>query len=613
MHDIAEFLIAHDPFASLEPETVGRLAERAEIEYFEAGTTIFRLGSDPPDAMWVIRTGAVELVEGGRVLDLLEEGEPFGHPWMLAGLPTGWEARARENSLCYRLPAAEVIPLLSTPAGLRSMARALMKSPRPGGPPTPRTEGFDAADEPVRTMIRKRPVICSPDVPLRDAAARMDVEGVSSIVVELGDGDLGIVTDRDVRSRVVAAGRSLDTPVAEVMTAPAFAADAEQKTSDLLLAMLERGIRHVPVLSPRRQLVGVVTDIDLLSAQTRTPITLRRAIADADDLGALARTAEQVRPTVIAMHNAGLEAPRVSEILSVIVDSLFRRAIELEIADQGPPPVDFGWLSLGSFGRREAVPSSDIDTGMVWSTRYDEDPEQYMHRLAGAVIDELGRMGWRPDAHGVTATGIVSSSSMQQWRTAILSWLRGPVSEQAMIAISIVLDARQIYGPDERGLDVPSLLRDAHPRDNRLRLLLRLALANRPPTGFLRDIVVERSGEHAGRFDIKHGGLLPVVNIARYAAFVADARITSTTERLRAAAEAGTLPESDADTLEAAFELFCELRLEHQVRQLERDVEPDDRIDPKTLDSLTRRYLREAFRAVTSVQRALSTELAWKP
>jgi CBS domain-containing protein len=613
MHDVAEFLIAHDPFASLEPETVGRLAERAEIEYFEAGTTIFREGSDPPDAMWVIRTGAVELVEGGRVLDLLEEGEPFGHPWMLAGLPTGWEARARENSLCYRLPAAEVIPLLSTPAGLRSMARVLMESPRPGGPPTPRTEALDATDEPVRTLIRKRPVICSPDVPLRDAAARMDVEGVSSILVELGNGDLGIVTDRDVRSRVVAAGRSLDTPVAEVMTAPAFAAGADQKASDLLLSMLERGIRHVPVLSPRRQLVGVVTDLDLLSAQTRTPITLRRAIADAEDLEALRRTAEQVRPTVIAMHNAGLEAPRVSEILSVLVDSLFRRVIELEFADQGPPPVDFGWLSLGSFGRREAVPSSDIDTGMVWSTRYDEDPEEYMHRLAGAVIDELGRMGWRPDEHGVTATGIVSSSSMQQWRTAILSWLRGPVSEQAMIAISIVLDARQIYGPDEPGLNVPSLLRDAHPRDNRLRLLLRLALANRPPTGFLRDIVVERSGEHAGRFDIKHGGLLPVVNIARYAAFLAHARITSTTERLRAAAEAGTLSESDADTLEAAFELFSELRLEHQVRQLERDAEPDDRIDPKTLDPLTRRYLREAFRAVASVQRALSTELAWKP
>ena len=73
--------------------------------------------------MWVLRTGAVELRDDGRVLDLLGEGEPFGDPWMLSGLPAGWEARAREGSLCYRLAAEDVIPLLSDPAGLRSVAR----------------------------------------------------------------------------------------------------------------------------------------------------------------------------------------------------------------------------------------------------------------------------------------------------------------------------------------------------------------------------------------------------------------------------------------------------------------------------------------------------------
>jgi CBS domain-containing protein len=199
---------------------------------------------------------------------------------------------------------------------------------------------------------------------------------------------------------------------------------------------------------------------------------------------------------------------------------------------------------------------------------------------------------------------------MAQWITAIRSWLQGPVSEPAMVAISIVLDARKIYGP-ENDLDVPSLLLDAHPRDRRLRLLLRLALSTRPPTGFLRDIVVEHSGEHAGRFDIKHGGLLPVVNIARYFGLEARARTTSTTERLRAAAAAGRVSEPDAATLEEAFELFSELRLDHQVRQIEAGIPPDNLIDPKTLNALNRRYLREAFRAVASVQRTLTTKLAW--
>jgi CBS domain-containing protein len=145
-----------------------------------------------------------------------------------------------------------------------------------------------------------------------------------------------------------------------------------------------------------------------------------------------------------------------------------------------------------------------------------------------------------------------------------------------------------------------------------LRLLLRLALASKPPTGFLRDIVVEHSGEHRGTFDIKQGGLLPIVGIARYAGVAAGATSTSTVSRLQAAGADGILPESDANTLEEAWRLMTELRMEHQVRQLEAGTSPDDYVDPKGLDALTRRNLREAFRLVASTQKRLDTKLAWK-
>ena len=541
------------------------MAARTEIEYFEADRTIFRQGEGPPDAMWVVRTGAVELLDKGRVLDLLGPGEPFGHPWMLSGLPTGWEARARESSLCYRLAADDVIPQLADPAGLRSVARTLMDRPRPGGAPTSRAGSLDDGHETARSLLRKQPVVCEPNVSLREAAARMEDEGVSSIVVDLGDGELGIVTDRDLRSKVVAAGRSPEISVGEVMSVPVFTAAAEQTSAELMLTMIDRGIRHVPVVSGSGELLGVATDVDLLAAETRTPIMLRRTIADATDVATLRETSAQVNSTLMAMHDAGVAATRISEILSVIVDALVRRVIELTIASVGPLPAGLGWLSLGSFGRREAVPSSDLDSGMVWADSPDADVAGYMRRIGGQVIDELATMGWQPDAHGVSATSAMSASSMEEWRRSIASWVEGPTLEPALVAISIVLDARTIYGP-ERGLDVPALLREVHPRPELLRLMLRLALARKPPTGFLRNIVVEHSGEHAGQFDIKRGGLLPVVNLARYAALAAEATTTSTVDRLSAGAEAGILDATDAATLEEAFDLFSELRLEHQLR-----------------------------------------------
>ena len=433
-------------------------------------------------------------------------------------------------------------------------------------------------------------------------------ERASCIVVDLKNGELGILTDHDMRSRVVAAGRSLQTPVEEVMSAPAFTAAPQQTGDELMLAMLDRGIRHVPVLSSRGELLASST-----TSTCSQPRRERRSCC-----GARSRTRRRGRPspdaaqldrTLIALHEGGVDATRISAILSVLVDALVRRSIELSIAAHGSPPATFGWLSLGSFGRREAVPSSDSIRG--WSGPTPLARTRRLHaRLASDVVDNMAAMGWKLDPHGVTATGVMSASSIGDWQAAIREWLEPPTSNEELVAISIVLDARAIYGPDGE-LDLRSLIRDAHPRPALLRLLLRSALASKPPTGFLKDIVVEHSGEHAGHFDVKHGGLLPIVNIARYAALAAGAMTTSTSERLRAAAEAGTLTETDAATLGEAFDFISDLRLEHQIRALEAASLPNDLINPKTLNSLTRRYLRETFRAVASVQKSLSTKLAW--
>ncbi len=611
MHDVAEFLKEHDPFSGLDAPTLERLAENVEVEFFGAGTTIFKQGEDSLDKVRVIRRGAVELVDHGRVLDLLGEGELLGHPTMVSGTPTGLEARAHEDSLCYALGAEDVLPLLTRPAGLRYLVRSLLARPKPGPVVAADVSGFDLAHQPVRALIREQPIICEPDVTLRDAARRMVDTGASSVLVRLDGEGYGIVTDQDLRSRVVADGLSVDAHVSDVMTAPAFTVGPEVNGADVLLAMLERGIRHLPVLSAQAEVLGVVSDVDLLAAETRTPFVLRKAIAAARDVEELRRAAQRVNPTLIGLHQVDVPPAQISAMISVVVDALVRRAIELAIASEGPPPVEFAWLTLGSHGRREGVPSSDLDSGLVWAEGEESDAAGYMKTIAGQVIETLAATGWRPDEHGVTAGSSFSASSASDWQRLIRRWLDDPLEENVLMAISILLDSRTVYGPDD-AFDALAGLNGARDRPHVQRLLLRLALADKPPTGFLRDIVVEHSGEHRGTFDIKSGGLMPIVDIARYAAVSAGATVTSTAQRLHAAAEAGALPAEEAGTLEEAYDLFATLRLEHQVRQLEAGIPPDNHLDPKLLNPLTRRYLREAFRAVVTVQKRLTSQLTWK-
>jgi CBS domain-containing protein len=183
-----------------------------------------------------------------------------------------------------------------------------------------------------------------------------------------------------------------------------------------------------------------------------------------------------------------------------------------------------------------------------------------------------------------------------------------PTQEKALILVSVLADSRPVWGV-HTGTPVADTFRLAPGNPALLRLLARFALSQHPPTGFLRGLVVEHSGEHRGRLDLKHGGIIPIVDLARWAGIAAGVTTASTIERLRAASDAGTLPAAEAHTLEDAFEFISRLRLRHQVDQLRVGRAPDNYVDPATLSALTRTHLREAFRAIASIQKRITAEL----
>lgn len=608
MHDITEFLRRHDPFDALDDVALERLSAGTEVEYFARGAIILGQGADASGHVWVVRRGAVELVHDGRGLDLLGEGEMFGHPSMLSGLPTELAARAAEDVLCYRLRAADVQSLLARPAGLRFVARSLH---RRGGLIAGSADvgpGFDVGAQPVGRLVRERPVVCSPETSIRDTARRMADEKTSCALVRLAEG-FGIVTDRDLREKVVAGGVSVDAPTELAMTAPVFSAAPDRPATEVMLAMLDRGIRHVPVIGRDGEVLGVVSELDLLAAQARSPFALRRAIASAGDMEEVGRLARRLPATVVSLCDAGFAHEQISAMLCIVADALTRRILELLLAERGRPGLPVTWLALGSYGRREAVPGSDLDSAVVWGD-VDGDDERLLRDVAAQVVETLASSGMTADAHGATARNSIFARSLTDWRTALRSWVDDPARDKVPILVSALLDSRAVTGPPAWELDVVAELRRSRRRQELQRWMLRLALVHRPPTGFRRNIVVEHSGDRRGRFDVKRGGLLPIVDIARFAGLVADAPVTGTIARLRAAADAGSLPDSDARVLSEAHELFSGLRLEHHIDRLRAGEAPDDFIDPVHLNPLLRRYVRDAFRAVAKVQRGLSSELA---
>ena len=210
MHDIADFLRHHPPFDSLDDAALQEVTKGVEIEFYAAHAAILDRAAAQSEFAYVVRRGSVELLIDGRLLDLLNEGEMFGFASLLDEAPLGFVARAAEDTLVYRFSAGSIRPVLERPAAVRFVAHSMNKGVRLLAGQRPEAAG-SAEGRPVGELTTVTPLVCPPDTTVQSAAEQMAEAGVTCVVVDLED-ELGIVTDRDLRTRVIAAGAGPDTP-----------------------------------------------------------------------------------------------------------------------------------------------------------------------------------------------------------------------------------------------------------------------------------------------------------------------------------------------------------------------------------------------------------------
>jgi CBS domain-containing protein len=473
------------------------------------------------------------------------------------------------------------------------------------------TKDFPTSDlgRRARELVRRRPVTLrlpaegEPPVTVRDVARRMDAERVSSVLlVEDGELPVGIITDRDLRSRVLAHGLGADTPARRIMTAPVECLDAAIPGAEALLQLLRSG-RHHLVLEDGGRLVGVVTYSDLLRGHLQSPAALLESIAAASSAGDLADYADRVAATVETLHRSGVEATDVGRVVAALNDALASRLLvqaesELEPAS-GPPPCAWAWIVLGSEGRQEQSFLTDQDNALI----YEDDSEEgraYFAALAGRVVDGLLAAGFPPCPGGYMATSWCLPRD--RWVRRFAAWIEQPEPESLMRAMNF-FDWRRVAG----GLDLEPL-EDVVRRaaGNRLFVaqLARASMRKRPPLGLFRRIVAD-----GGHVDLKSGALMPVSGLARLFAVEALERGGSTLRRLERAAAAGVVSEDGAEVLAEAFRFAFALRLRTQLADRRGGRPISNLVVLDRLSAGERSQLRQSFVAIDRLQKVTGQRL----
>ncbi len=457
---------------------------------------------------------------------------------------------------------------------------------------------FDAAlTQRLRSLIKAAPVFIAADASVGDAARAMQRARIGSVLVATEPP--GIVTDRDLRGRVLAANLGPETPVMQVMTRPLKTIESDRLAFSALRLMVDENVHHLPVVEEGK-IVGVISSTDLLFDQTQNPVYLRGVIDSLDEHATLDSYAVTIGDLANTLFQSGLDALQIAQIISSLNDALVKRLVQLAERKMGPAPAPFAWIVFGSEGRLEQTLLTDQDNALV----FDESKEGqgYFQALSKRVVDGLIEAGFPPCAGGFMATNWCQP--LAEWRELFAKWIRLP-EPVALLDAAIFFDFRTVVGK----LSLESLeeiISGAREQRRFLAHMLNGAVAFRPPLGFFNRLRTDD-----GKIDIKMAGIAPIVSLARVAALATGSRERSTLERLSVAGLAdGVLDPESVRSLREIFPFFLRLRLRAQLAERKNHDRIDNRIDPALLSPFERRHLKDALVIIKRIQEGLRA--AWR-
>ncbi|MBW6507661.1 MAG: CBS domain-containing protein [Rhodobacteraceae bacterium] len=594
--DTIAFLETVHPYDTLPKDELARVAGCFVRNAFPADTLVYQIG-DELAGIFLIERGGVEVLDrNGGLVSLLSARNTFGERGLMRDGLAATTAHTREDSTVLMLPALEFRELIArSPAFERFFNRGRGQD----------HHASDVSTLKVADLIARKPLSCAPETTVAEAAQMMRDAHISSLGVTGGERLLGILTVRDLANKVLAEGRSPQTPVAKVMTANPISLPPTALGTDILHIMLERKIGHLPIVEDGR-FVGMITQTDLTRFQAVSSAVLVRDLAGAETVAEMAAVTARIPRLLVQLVGGNHAHEVVTRLITDIADTVTRRLLAMAEAELGAAPVPYLWLACGSQGRQEQTGVSDQDNCMIIHNNATPDDMAYFAKMAKIVSDGLNACGYIYCPGDMMATADRWRVRQKLWRDYFQRWIAVPSVEAQMLA-SVMFDLRPIGGTVSLYQQLQQeTLEMAAKNSIFVAHMVANSLKHTPPLGLIRGFATIRTGEHRNHIDMKHNGVVPVADLARVYALQGRLTAANTRARLQGAEAAGVISSSGARDLIEAYDLIASMRLENQAHLVRSGRAPDNFLSPSDLSDFERSHLRDAFVVVRTMQSALS-------
>lgn len=597
---IISFLESVHPYDVLPRAELDELAKSFARKTYKEGAPIYAHG-DLLEGLYLIKEGSVEITDvNGAQVSLLQKSNHFGERGLLRdGLAATTAVAASDCTVLLLAPAAFRAEVAANPAFARYFNRGQARPQAATGLMT----------QHVSDIMAHAPISCTADTPILTCAKLMRDKRVSSVAVVDGTRLIGLVTVRDMTNKVLAGELDTSAPVSTVMAQKPITLPPNALGTDVIHTMLEAKIGHLPIVEADK-FVGMVTQTDITrffgSSQTQMVFDLTSAKTIAE----MAEVTKRLPQFLMQLVGAHLAHDVVTRKITDVADIVTRRLIKMFEDENGAAPVPFLWAACGSQGRREQTGVSDQDNCLIIDNAATEADMAYFTRMAKYVCDGLDTCGYVYCPGEMMAMTERWCQPLKVWEGYFDEWINKPDGEAQMLA-SVMFDLRPIAG--EESLFTPlqhSALSAAQKNSIFVAYMISNSLKHTPPLGLLRGFATIKSGEHRNALDMKHNGVVPIVDLGRVYALQGKLTEANTRARIEAAIEAGVVSESGGADLLAAYDTIATARLEHQAAQVRDGAAPDNFLTPSAIPAFERSHLRDAFVIVRTMQSSLGSSAA---
>jgi CBS domain-containing protein len=464
---------------------------------------------------------------------------------------------------------------------------------------------------PVKDIISKKLVTAPEETTIKEAAGIMSDQGISSIIIkDKSDSPAGIMTDRDLRDKVVAKGLDPSGSVREIMSTDLVSTDADSTCFDALSIMIQRNIHHL-IVTERNDLAGVITNHDFMLLQGTSPLSILKDIDRQQSTDELRAINERINQTISILLKEGVRATYILRIITELHDRLIRKIIDLSIQEIGSSRIPFAFFVYGAEGRKEETFKTVFRCAIVYNTQptysQKKELEDFCDKLIVHLQDRFSTCGLPLfDIHPL-GEGISIYGDIQEWEKNILTALRSR-EDSFLNTARKMLDMRAICGDISIVESLKNSLYKQIMGNNIYRpVLYEYSSSKQSPIGFFKKFLVDESGEQQEKFDVKEKVTSHIVDSLRAMSVARNIHETSTIERINLLSKKGIIREELALDIYSALEFLLHLLMQSQNMKKELNLKIDNTIEPEKLSMLEKKSLKEVFQIIPELQNTVKS------